>query len=81
MLTSTHWTSLPAGERVADRHRGRAAGADADGVNLDAHLLGQLGRLHGIDVAGVVLAVGEQDQHFALDLLCLCSVPYACRAC
>ncbi|MCE2875055.1 MAG: hypothetical protein LW625_05380 [Planctomycetaceae bacterium] len=50
-------------------HGCHAARAHADGVQLDAEALAQFGRGGGVDVARVVLAVGQQHQHAALDPL------------
>ena len=37
--------------------------ADADRVDAQSHLRGELRRLDGIDFAGRVGAIGQQDQH------------------
>lgn len=56
---------------IDDRYGSRATRSDADGVDLDAFLLGQFGRLLRIEHASVVLAVGQKDDRFALDLVLL----------
>jgi hypothetical protein len=44
-----------------DRDRGAPLGADADRVDADPLLLGDLRRRERVGVAGVVLAVGDED--------------------
>ncbi|MCU0276648.1 MAG: hypothetical protein MUF02_07330 [Acidobacteria bacterium] len=43
-----------------------AAGADADGIDLDVEIAGHLGRVARIDLAAVVHPVGEQDDDLGL---------------
>ena len=58
----------PLSEQRVDEERCLAAGADADGVHLGVEGLGDLGRLARAQRAGVVAAVGEQDDHLGLRL-------------
>src|SRR5207302_607227 len=51
------------------RHQLTLGGADADGIDLDAALLGALGRL--LDVALVALAVGDEDECLVVALAAL----------
>ena len=61
--TLRHRQALVA-EGVGDGHRRFAAHAGADGVNLDAQRLRGLRGGFGHDLAGVVLAVGEEHDDF-----------------
>src|SRR6267378_6969253 len=58
-----------AAEQVGAGRVGNAAAlADQDGEDLDAQVLRDAGSLQGRKVAGVVVAVGDQDDHAALRL-------------
>src|SRR4051812_24325929 len=65
---------LLARERIGNWHGSGAAGTDADRIDFDAYGFGELGGLDRIEVARIVLAVREQNDDLAVDLLLIARV-------